>query len=79
MLKSHGTAVDLPHAARAALNTASSLLLDAKKLAHKFYHAREGSQERTYVAAATQDIKDLEPGATLLVPCCAGKSGGSNR
>ena len=42
MLKADGAAASLPPAERAALNSACSLLLDAKKLAHKFICTRRG-------------------------------------
>ena len=53
--ESRGAACALPHASRAALHSANSLLLDAKKLAHKFVHAQGGGQERLYLSAVQRE------------------------
>lgn len=67
-----GTASGLGHETRAALNSASQLLLDAKKLAHKFVRAKGDGQERLFLLSVAGDIGALEPGGTLLVPCEVG-------
>ena len=70
MLKPDGTAAALTHRERAALNSANTLLVDAKKLAHKFAYAQEGSgQERLFLNTAIDDVEALDPGAALLIPC----------
>ena len=70
MLKPGGTAATcLPNRERAALNSACALLLDAKKLAHKLQYALEGDgQERLFLGAVVEEIEELEPGASMLVP-----------
>ena len=72
MLRNAGAAASLPHASRAALNSARVLLLDAKKLAHTFVKAMEAGQDRLFVAAVQRDLRGLEPGATMLLPCDVG-------
>ena len=74
MLKPGGTgATSLPTHSRAALNSACSLLLDAKKLAHKLEYAKEGDgQERLFLSAVVEEIEELEPGASLLIPITLG-------
>ena len=67
-----GAASGLAHETRAALNSASQLFLDAKKLAHKFMRAKGDGQDRLFLLAVASDIQALEPGGTLLVPCEVG-------
>ena len=73
MVADGGAASGLPHAQRAALSTACSLLDDAKKLAHKFSHAMgHQGQQRMYLSRAIKALEGLEPGAMLVLPCAVG-------
>ena len=69
MLAEQGTAAPLPHAERAALNSACAVLDDAKKLAHKLAHAAANNgQQRLYLSKVFKSLQKLEPGGFLLLP-----------
>lgn len=62
MLQEGGTGFSLPHKHKSALNTATSLLNDAKKVAHKLAHAMSHQgQQRIYLSRVSGS-------ACLIVP-----------
>ena len=63
----------LAHHERSALNTACSLLDDAKKVAHKLAHAAShAGQERLYLGKVLRALERLEPAASVVLPCLCG-------
>ena len=73
MVHEGGAGWSLPHKQKAALNSATALLNDAKKVAHKLAHAMaHQGQQRLYLARVLKSLAGLEPGDTTLVPCCVG-------
>ena len=68
-----GAGASLPHSLKAALNSATTLLNDAKKVAHKLAHslAHQG-QQRLYLSKVLKSLHALAPGETVLIPACCG-------
>ncbi|KAL3933815.1 MAG: hypothetical protein SGPRY_000113, partial [Prymnesium sp.] len=75
MMHEGGAGCSLPHNVKACLNSATSLLNDAKKLAHQLSHSISHNwQQRPYLARVFKSLGSLEPGGTTLIPSCVGLS-----
>ena len=70
MLLEGGCAHKLPHAERAALNSACALLDGSKLLAHKLALASaHPGQQRLYLSRILKSLDGLDPGGIVLLPC----------